>query len=153
MRLIQTSWCFNDDFDVFKADFSNRKATVKSKRLVLLHASFRHCAKAKMFCFKHQRCVFSPHSSDFTNLPVRQSLRWRLSSLWFMSLIKASVCVCVCVAQGHTVPYNHSTNSFYSLPPPSVADNSCECGCERFRSALVRLASLSGGARLLLPVC
>lgn len=57
-----------------------------------------------------------------------------------------SVCVCVCGAQGHTVPYNHSTSSLFTASPPySVADNSCECGCECFRSALVRLVSLSEG--------
>lgn len=56
------------------------------------------------------------------------------------------MCVCVCGAQGHTVPYNHSTSSLFTASPPySVADNSCECGCECFRSALVRLVSLSEG--------
>lgn len=101
------------------------------------------------FVWVSQRCVcVSPQRAHFTNLPVQtvSSLRWRLSSLWFMSLIKPWVCVCVCVAQGHTVPYNHSTSSLFTASPPySVADNSCECGCECFRSALVRLVSLSEG--------
>lgn len=101
-----------------------------------------------MFGFDDDRCVcVFPQCFHFSNLPAQtvSSLRRRLSSSWFMSLIKSSVCVCVCVAQGHTVPYNHSTSSLFTFNPPSLGDNSRECGCERFRSALVRPASLSEG--------
>lgn len=39
--------------------------------------------------------------------------------------------------------------ALFSQPlPPSVADNSCGCGCECFKSVLVRLASLSAGTVL-----
>ena len=58
------------------------------------------------------------------------------------------VCVCVCVSVCSSGPYCplQSLHKLFSQPLPlSVADNSCECGCECFRSALVRLASLSGG--------
>lgn len=109
--------------------------------------------RCSFFCFVWVllRCVFvcvPPQSSHLTNLPAQtvSSLRRRLSSLWFMSLIKP--CVYVCVSQGHTVPYNHSTSSLSQPLPPPVADNSCGCGCECFRSVLVRLVSLSEGTVL-----
>ena len=94
-------------------------------------------------------CVYlSPQRFHFTNLPVQTvpSLRRRLSSSWFMSLIKPCVCVCVCVCSSGPYCPLQSLHKLFSQPlPPSVADNSCECGCECFRSALVRLVSLSEG--------
>ncbi len=108
------------------------------------------------FLFAHV-CV-SPQRFHFTNLPVQtaSSLRRRLSSSWFMSLIKSCVWVCVCVCVCSSGPYCPLQSlhklSFHNLCLPpwltiavNVAVNVSE----------VPLSDLCPWARaqLLLPVC
>lgn len=132
---------------------------------VVTHSLFEYCAELHNLCVvcvspRFSVCVnvcvcVSPRHFHFTNLPVQtvSSLRRRLSSLWFMSLIKP-VCVCMCVCSlGPYCPLQSLHElSFHSLSLPpwltiavNVAVNVLE----------VPLSDWCPWARawLLLPVC